>query len=245
MALWLLGYPEEALEDADCALTEARQIGHAATLMFTLNFPILVNTYCGNYERANALLDELVVLAEEKGAPFRKAEGVVRRGYIVTLAGEAAKAVEMVSSGIALWRAAGSTIFTPEHEFMLAIAHSNLGRFDDARRCIDNAMTAMQATRERWCEAEVHRVAGEIVLRSPERDVTKARAHFEQSLALARAQQAKSWELRAAMSMARLLKDQGNRQTARDLLAPIYDWFSQGFDTSDLRQAEALLDELD
>jgi predicted ATPase len=243
MASWLLGYPDAALNDAECALMEARQIEHAATLMFTLNFPILINTYCGNYHAANERLKELVVLAEEKGAPFRKAEGVLRRGYILTLTGTA-NAVEIVTAGIDLWRSAGSTIFTPEHEFMLAIGHADSGRFDDAWRCIDKAMTAMHATKERWCEAEAHRVAGEITLKSPQRDVAKAQAYFEHSLSLARAQQAKSWELRAATSSARLLSDQGKRQTARDLLAPIYDWFTEGFDTSDLRTAKALLGEL-
>ena len=93
-------------------------------------------------------------------------------------------------------------------------------------------MTAMHATRERWCEAEAHRVAGEIALQSPQRDVAKAQAYFEHALTIARAQQAKAWELRAAMSLARLLSDQGKRQTARDLLAPVYDWFTEGFDTS-------------
>jgi class 3 adenylate cyclase/predicted ATPase len=244
MLSWLLGYPEAALKDADCALIEARQIEHAATLMFTLNFPILINTYCGNYDAANERLKELVILAEEKGAPFRKAEGVLRRGYVLTLTGEATKAVEMITSGIDLWRSAGSTIFTPEHEFMLAIAHADSGQFDNAWRCIDKAMAAMHATKERWCEAEAHRVAGEIALKSPRRDVAKAQAYFEHSLTVARAQQAKSWELRAAMSLARLLSDQGKRQTARDLLAPVYDWFTEGFDTSDLRKAKALLGEL-
>jgi class 3 adenylate cyclase/predicted ATPase len=244
MLLWLLGYPEAALKGADCALLEARQTEHAATLMFTLNFPIMINTYCGNYDAANQPLKELAMLAEEKRAPFRTAEGVLRQGYILTLTGEATRAVEMVTSGIELWRSAGSTIFTPEHEFMLAIAHADSDQFDDARRCIDKAMTVMQATKERWCEAEVHRVAGEIVLKSPQRDVAKAQAYFEQSLTVARAQQAKSWELRAAMSLARLLSDQGKRQSAHDLLAPVYDWFTEGFDTSDLRKAKALLGEL-
>jgi predicted ATPase len=223
---------------------EARQIEHAATLMFTLNFPILVNTYCGNYDAANQHLNELVALAEEKGATFRKAEGVLRRGYILTLTGEATKAVEIVTSGIDLWRSAGSTIFTPEHELMLAIAHTDSNQFDDAWRCIGETMAAMQATRERWCEAEAHRVAGEIALKSPQRDVAKAQTYFEHSLTVARAQQAKSWELRAATSLARLLSDQGKRQAARDLLAPVYDWFTEGFDTSDLRNAKALLGEL-
>jgi class 3 adenylate cyclase/predicted ATPase len=244
MALWLLGYPEAALKDADCALLEARQIEHAATLMFTLNFPIIINTYCGNYSAANQYIEELVLLAEEKGAPFRKAEGVLRRGYVLTFTGEATKAVEMVACGIDLWRSAGSTIFTPEQEFTLAIAHADAGQFDDALRCIGKAMTAMQATKERWCEAEAHRVAGEIALKSPHRDVAKAQAYFEHSLTVARVQQAKSWELRGAMSLARLLSDQGRRQTARDLLAPVYGWFTEGFDTSDLRKAKALLGEL-
>jgi class 3 adenylate cyclase/predicted ATPase len=244
MALWLLGYPQAALKDADCALMEARQIDHAATLMFTLNFPILINTYCGNYDAANDHINELAALAEEKGAPFRKAEGVLRRGYVLTLTGKTAKAVEMVSTGIGLWRSAGSTIFTPEQEFMLAVAHADSSEFDEAWVCVGKAMAAMQATKERWCEAEANRVAGEIVLRSPKRDVAKAQAYFERSLAVARAQQARSWELRAAMSMARLLSDQGKRKTARDLLAPVYAWFTEGFDTSDLRKAKALLGEL-
>jgi len=105
-------------------------------------------------------------------------------------------------------------------------------------------MAAMQATKERWCEAEANRVAGEIVLKSPKPDVAKAQEYFERALAVARAQQAKSWELRAATSMARLLSDQGKRRTARDLLAPIYAWFTEGFDTSDLRKAKVLLGEL-
>ena len=127
---------------------------------------------------------------------------------------------------------------------MLATAHADSGQFDDAWRCIGKAMTAMQETRERWCEAEAHRVAGEIALKSPQRDAAKAQAYFEHSLSVARVQQAKSWELRAAMSLARLLGDQGKRQSAHDLLAPVYGWFTEGFDTGDLRAAKALLGEL-
>src|SRR5215468_9345786 len=182
MLMWLLGYPKAALEGADSALWEARRTEHAATLMFTLNFPILVNTYCGNYDAANEPLRELATLAEEKRAPFRMAEGVLRQGYILTLKGQATKAVEMVTSGIEMWRSAGSTIFTPEHEFMLATAHADAGQFDDAWCCIGKAMTAIQTTKERWCEAEAHRVAGEIALKAPQPDVAKAQAHFEHSL---------------------------------------------------------------
>ena len=105
-------------------------------------------------------------------------------------------------------------------------------------------MTAVETTKEKWFEAEIHRVAGEIALMSPEPDAAKAEAYFERALAVARKQQAKSWELRAAMSMARLWRDQGKRQEARDLLAPVYGWFTEGFDTLDLKEAKALLDSL-
>ena len=105
-------------------------------------------------------------------------------------------------------------------------------------------MTAVEKTKERWCEAEIYRTAGEIALMSSQPVAAKAEAHFERALAVAREQQAKSWELRAAMSMARLWHDQGKRQQAHDLLAPVYSWFTEGFDTLDLKEAKALLDEL-
>ena len=102
----------------------------------------------------------------------------------------------------------------------------------------------IENAKERWYEAEVHRTAGEVALKSPKRDAAKAEAHFERALAVARQQQAKSWELRAAMSMARLWRDQGKRDEARELLAPVYGWFTEGFDTLDLKEAKALLDAL-
>jgi predicted ATPase len=105
-------------------------------------------------------------------------------------------------------------------------------------------MTAMETTKERWCETEINRLAGEITLRSSEPDVAKAEAYFARSLNIARQQQAKSWELRAAMNMARLWRDQGKRQQARELLAPIYGWFTEGFSTLDLKDAKALINEL-
>ena len=105
-------------------------------------------------------------------------------------------------------------------------------------------MTLVETTKERWCEAEVYRMAGEIALLSSELDAARAEAYFEHSLAVARQQQAKSWELRAAMSMARLWRDQGKRKEAHELLAPVYSWFTEGFDTLDLKEAKALLDDL-
>jgi predicted ATPase len=126
----------------------------------------------------------------------------------------------------------------------LATAYAELGQFDNAWRSIDEAMRAVEATKERWWEAEVNRIAGEVALMSPEPDAAKAEAYFERALAVARQQQAKSWELRAAMSMARLWRDQSKQQQALDLLAPVYGWFTEGFDTVDLKQAKVLIDGL-
>jgi predicted ATPase len=126
----------------------------------------------------------------------------------------------------------------------LTRAYAELGQVDDAWRCIGEATTTIETTKERWLEAEVHRTAGEIALLSPNRDAAKAEAYFERALAVARQQQAKSWELRAAMSLARLWRDQGKVQQARELLAPVYGWFTEGFDTRDLKEAKALLEQL-
>jgi predicted ATPase len=126
----------------------------------------------------------------------------------------------------------------------LAKANAEIEHLHDAWRCIDEAITGLETAKERWCEAEVNRIAGEVALLSPERDVEKAQGYFERALSVARQQHAKSWELRAAMSMARLLRDQGKREQARDLLAPVYGWFTEGFDTLDLKEAKALFGEL-
>ena len=126
----------------------------------------------------------------------------------------------------------------------LANAHAQLGQIDDAWRCIGEAISTIEATKERLFEVEANRIAGEIALMSPEPDAAKAEVYFERALAIARQQQAKSWELRAAMSMARLWRNQGRVQQARQLLAPVYGWFTERFDTRDLKEAKALLAEL-
>ena len=170
---------------------------------------------------------------------------MLMQGWLFALTGKASDAVQMITSGIGAWRSTGATLLDAVVScHVWRMAHAELGQFDDAWRCIGEAMTAMETTKERWFEAEVNRIAGEIALKSPEPDAAKAEAYFERALAVARQQQAKSWELRAAMSMARLWRDQGKRDEARDLLAPVYGWFTEGFDTLDLKEAKALLDEL-
>jgi predicted ATPase len=240
----LLGYPEAALADADDALKNAREIGHAGTLMYILHGATWTHIQCGDYAIAAAQSQELIALADEKGAPYWKALGMMNQGWVLARTGNASDAIKMLTSGITAYRSTGSTIFITFYLLNLAHARAELGQLEEAWRGIGEAMTAVETTKETWCEAEVHRTAGEIGQLSPEPDAAKAEAYFERALAVAREQQAKSWELRAAMSMARLWRDQGKPKEARELLAPVYGWFTEGFDTVDLKEAKALLDEL-
>ncbi len=244
-ALFCLGYPEAALDDVQNAVKDAREIGHAATLMHALAYASFTHIQCGNYPTANALVDELVALADEKGALLWKAIGMTHQGWLFARTGKAADAVRMITSVIPALRSTGATLWVPLYGYPFWRGPvGSLDKFDEAWSHIGEAMTAVETAKEKLWETEIHRTAGEIALLSPEPDAAKAEAYFERALAVARAQRAKSWELRGAMSMARLWRDQGKRDEARELLAPVYGWFTEGFDTVDLKQAKALLDEL-
>jgi class 3 adenylate cyclase/predicted ATPase len=238
--VWQLGYPAASRNDAEHAVKNARETGHAATLVYALSRAATSFTFCRDFAAAQAQADEIVALADERG----KALENLIRGRLFALTGKASDAVQTVTSGIASLRSTGATLNEPIHLWHLAIAYAELGRIDDAQRCIDDTMENVERSKERWCEAEVHRIAGEIALKSSTPDTEKAEKYFDRALAVARQQHAKSWELRAAMSMARLWRDQGKVQQARELLAPVYGWFTEGFDTLDLKDARALLDEL-
>jgi predicted ATPase len=241
---WLLGYPAASRNDAERALKKAREIGHAATLMYALWWASWLHTYDGAYAEAQPLLDELAALADERAAPFWKASATAARGLLFALNGKTSEAVRAITSGITSLRSSEATLAEPFYLSHLAMAYAELGQLNDAWRCIDDTIETIERSKERWCEAEVHRIAGEIALKSLAPDPEKAEAYFDRALVVARQQQAKFWELRAAMSMARLWRDQGKRQEARELLAPVYGWFTEGFDTRDLKEAKALLDEL-
>ena len=243
-AHWVMGYPERAVADVACAIQEAREIGQAATLIPALTLTSLSYSLCGDYERANAQVDEVITLADEKGALFWKIGGNLLKGCILALTSKPSDAIRMITFGVTTWRSTGATVWLPIFLIGLATAHAELNQLDDAWRCVDEALTTIERTNERWCEAEVNRVAGEIVLKVARPDAGKAHAYFERALATARKQGARSWELRAAMSTARLWRDQGKQNEARELLAPVYDRFTEGFDTLDLREAKTLLDKL-
>jgi class 3 adenylate cyclase/predicted ATPase len=244
LANWMLGYPETALADADDALEHARESGHAGTLMYAQLHTSFTNILCTKYAAANAQSNEVVRLADEKGAALWKALGTMQKGCVLTLSGKASEAIQMITSGITTYQSTGSRVYLPFFLSHLSRAHAGLGQFDVAWRCIGEAMAAVETTKERWYEAEINRMKGEIGLKLPQLGSSQAGAYFERALSVARTQQAKSWELRAAMSMARLWRDQGKRNEACDLLTPIYNWFTEGFDTLDLKEAKTLLHEL-
>jgi predicted ATPase len=243
-ALWPLGYPDAALLDADLAVKDARETGQAASLMSALGLTSTTHIHCGRYAEARALLDELIALAEDKGANLWKAFGAMNRNFVVAFTEQPANAIEMISAGLTAWRATGATMLLPMRLATLANAYASFGQFDHAWHSIGEAMATIEATKERWYEAEVNRIAGEIALKTPKPLAARAQAYFERALAVARKQQAKSWELRAAMSLARLRRDQGRVREAHELLAPVYGWFTEGFATRDLKDANALLAEL-
>jgi predicted ATPase len=242
--LWYLGYPEAAFADAAHAVKHAREIEHASSLMYALNHASIVHLHCGDYYSADALLAELAHLADEKGAAFWKAQGLMTQGALRLLTGKPSDAVRLITTEIKAYRLTGATVSVPWYLTYLASSYASLNQYDDASRTISEARETVDGTNERWCEAEVARVAGEIALLGPKQDSAKAQKNFERALVVARQQQAKSWELRAAISLARLRRDQGKPQQARELLAPVYGWFTEGFDTRDLKEAKALLNEL-
>src|SRR5262249_51780328 len=208
ITLWMLGYPKAALTDVDQVVKHAREMDHAPSLMYALFVTLMTHLLVGNYAAATAQTDELLAVAEEKNTPFWKAFGRTVQGCALAEAGEASDAVHQITSGIAALRSTGATWTLPSWLSYLGKSNADLRQFDDAWYCSE-ANVAVEKTKERWFEAEVNRIAGEIALIGPQDDSAKAEAHFERALLVARQQQAKSWELRAAMSLARLWRDQG------------------------------------
>ena len=219
LALWLLGYPSAAQSDFNDAIRCAREIGHPASLILALTYKALLEVFLtGEYQSATTSINEIVSLAEKSGALMWKAAAMFFRGYVYALTGKPLEGLPVIETNVAVWQSAGAKMFAPIMSTYTARAYLDAGNLDAARQSIQDAMTAIQSTGERWIEAEANRVAGEIAAKSPEQDALKTEAHFLTALQIARQQQVKSWELRAAMSMARLWRDQGKPQQAREFL---------------------------
>jgi predicted ATPase len=183
-------------------------------------------------------------LADEKQALLWRSCATMIQGQLLLISGKAPAAIQTIDAGLSAFRSTGATVFVPNFLSWLTRAYAEDSRSNDARHCVGEAMAVVESGGEKWFEAEINRIAGEVALLSPKRDTAKAEVDFERALSVARQQQAKSWELRAAMSLARLWRDQGKVQQARELLASVYGWFTEGFDTRDLKEARALLEQL-
>jgi predicted ATPase len=185
-----------------------------------------------------------VVLATEQGFPQWAARGACLRGWALAMQDHGEEGLAQVREGFAAWQATGAALDVPYLCTLLADASAHPGHPDDGLQTLAEAHTLVEQHDERWWEAEIHRLRGVLLLRQPETPAAEAEACFQRALDIARRQQAKSLELRAAMSLARLWQHQGQRAEAHALLAPVYGWFTEGFDTADLQEAKALLEEL-
>jgi class 3 adenylate cyclase/predicted ATPase len=243
-ALWLLGYPASARQDVEQSFQIAREIGQAATLMHALAHSTISLILLGDYAEAGARARELIGLAEEKGSSYWSANGKMWEGCLAVLTGRPSEAVEILTLALRTYRSTGATIYTSFVLSNLARAHAEIGQLEEALHVVHQAIAETNSTKEKWSEPEIYRILGEIVLRSPGIEPMAAEAHFDRALVLAREQDAKAWELRASMSLFRLWRDECKPVEARELLAPVYGWFTEGFDTPDLKAAKALLDEL-
>jgi predicted ATPase len=185
-------------------------------------------------------------LSDQFGFPFWSALGMLAYGGALTQSDRRKEGIDFIRKGLAAYSATGSGSFVASVLFicLVAEAHANDHDLSEARGAVQEAFTTVEATGATWAEAEVHRVHGHVEQCAPQPDLERAEACFRRSIALARRQDAKLWDLRASTSLACLWRDQGKRSEARDLLAPIYGWFTEGFDTPDLKEAKALLEEL-
>jgi predicted ATPase len=195
----------------------------------------------------NVAVDEwggqLVAMTTEQGFPHWGAQGTITFGWGKVKNGDVAEGISLLRSGLSAWRATGAETWMPYHIALLARAYEIAGEIEQALTLLDRALQIVEKTGERWLAAELNRHQGQLLLRQGHSET--AEELYRKALGIAEEQGAKFWELRATASLARLRRDQGRCAEARDLLAPVYGWFTEGLDTPDLKEAKALLDELD
>jgi predicted ATPase len=242
--LWHLGYPDQALAWNEAAVMLAQQIAHPFSLSFALSAAAMFHQFRREVRLTHKRAEAAINLAQEQGFPFWLALDTILRGWTLAQRGEAQEGIEQMSQGLTAWRATGAELLRPYFLALLADVHGTLGEPEAGLTVVTEALTLMDTTGERWYEPELHHLQGELLLQQSSDNHPEAESCFQQAICIAQHQQAKSWELRAATSLARLWQQQGKHQEAYDLLAPIYGWFTEGFDTADLQEAKALLDAL-
>jgi predicted ATPase len=244
MPLWVLGYPDQALQHIQEALTLAQELTHPFSLAVALNHAATVHQFRREVQAARERAEALVTLCSEQGFPYWVNHGTILRGWARTLQEEGAEGIAQMRQGLAAQRATGAEIDQPYFLFLLAEADEKAGQTQEGLTALNEALDMVNATEERYWEAELLRRKGELLLMQQGQKREEAEECFRQALEIARRQQAKSLELRAAMSLSRLWQQQGKQQKAHQLLAEIYGWFTEGFDTADLKEAKVLLEKL-
>jgi class 3 adenylate cyclase/predicted ATPase len=240
IVLLCLGFPNQALVGANAAIAEARRLAHSPTIASALMLGAIRLSIAGDTGDLDDLVEDLVAVATEQAFPQWRAFGTIYRGWVKAKNGDVVEGISLLRSGAAAYRANGNELLMPHHTALLARACDIAGQIDEALTALDDALQIAGRTGERWLDPELHRHKGQLLLRQGHTEA--AEELYRKALSIAKEQQAKLWELRAAASLARLRCGQGRRGEARDLLTPVYGWFTEGFDTPDLKEAKALLD---
>jgi predicted ATPase len=240
--LFCLGLPEQALAQSSAAITEARRLGHPPSLVSSLTLGTILLSLVGDDAALDERADDLVAVTTEQGFPFWGALGTIFRGWVKVKDGDVAEGISLLRSGSRAYRATGAQTGLPHNFLLLARAYEFAGQIEEALTLLDEALQIVERTGERWFAAELNRHKGRLLLRQGHSEA--AEELYRKGLKIAEEQGARLWELRAAVNLARLHRDRGRHSEARDLLAPVYGWFTEGFDTPDLKDAKTLLDEL-
>jgi predicted ATPase len=241
--LWWLGYPDQALQRGREALALAQDLAHSPSLAYALNWAATVQQFRRDALATQEQAEALIALSTEQGFPQWLAGGTILRGWALAERGEREEGMAQMRQGMAAWQATGAEVDRPYFLALLAEAYGTADQKEEALSVLAEALALVQRSGDRYWEAELHRLKGEMLLIQAIPDKAQAETCFQQVLAMARRQEAKALELRAAMSLSRLWQQQGKRDEARELLTPVYGWFTEGFDTADLQEAKALLDE--
>jgi class 3 adenylate cyclase/predicted ATPase len=240
--LLCLGYPHQALEQSRAAIAKARGLAHPPSLAASLALGTLLLLLSGDNVALDKRAGQLIAVATEQGFPRWHAQGTICRGWVKVKNGDVVEGISLLRSGSMAYRATGSLSWMPQYFALLARACEISGEIEEGLTLLDDALEIAERTGERSLEAEVNRHKGRLLLRQGHFEA--AEELYRKALSIAEEQEAQLWELRAALSLAWLCRDKGRRAEARNLLAPVYDWFTEGFDAPDLKDAKALLDEL-
>jgi predicted ATPase len=242
--LWLLGYPDQAVASSQAALALAQQLAHPLTQAISLYLAAILHHLRREASLIQARSKAAMSIATEQGFPQQLANATPLQGWALAACGRGAEGITQIQQGLAASQAIGTVRDRPYHLALFAEVSAQGGQTTAGLEALAEALTTLPKSGARWWEAELYRLRGELLLQHAVAQPGEAEACFQQALAVARHQHAQSLELRAAMSLARLWQGQDKRTEAHELLAPVYGWFTEGFDTADLQEAKALLEEL-